>query len=333
MGYQDLIDAVNDGRISVNEILDAIELAGGVNKRLLASKLLGVDPGVIIQEMFMGYKQRKQRKQLYSEDNTIPTTLIKMYYELGDRIPFESLKSSFVSRYIKNECKLEDVHSADEVEGMRAMYEFIHSSDCDFMFDVWTLKFIHQSLYSTTPHPEFGGEFRTWDVYLPGTGTELTEWSMIRPELKRLDPEIQELVASAENVMFSEDADLLLDYLDKAVVIGCKLIKIHPFGDGNGRAVRGFTNKLLEYAGLPPIYIKENERTEYHKAMNKANNEGDYTDIKNFYRYKVCDSIVELDINPRVRKQMNGTPEYGPYPDEKGQVKVKVNNLPKKNDD
>ena len=67
--------------------------------------------------------------------------------------------------------------------------------------------------------------------------------------------------------------------------------------------------------------------------MNKAKNEGDYTEIKNFYRYKVCDSIVELDINPRVRKQMNGTPEYGPYPDEKGQVKVKVNNLPKKNDD
>ena len=39
---------------------------------------------------------------------------------------------------------------------------------------------------------------------------------------------------------------------------------------------------------------------EYHKAMNLANNEGDFTDIKNFYRYKVCDSIVELDINERV---------------------------------
>ena len=65
-------------------------------------------------------------------------------------------------------------------------------------------------------------------------------------------------------------------------------------------------NKLLEAAGLPPVYIKANERTEYHKAMNKANNEGDYTDIKNFYHYKVCDSIVELDINPRIRRQMAG---------------------------
>ena len=46
-------------------------------------------------------------------------------------------------------------------------------------------------------------------------------------------------------------------------------------------------NKLLEAAGLPPVYIKVNERTEYHKAMNKANNEGDYKDIKNFYHYNV----------------------------------------------
>ena len=59
-------------------------------------------------------------------------------------------------------------------------------------------------------------------------------------------------------------------------------------------------------AGLPPVYIKANERTEYHKAMNKANNEGDYADIKNLYYYKVCDFIVELDINPRVRRQING---------------------------
>ena len=39
------------------------------------------------------------------------------------------------------------------------------------------------------------------------------------------------------------------------------------------------------------------------KAMNKALLEDDYSDIKNFYRYKVCDSIVELDINDRVSER------------------------------
>ena len=125
-------------------------------------------------------------------------------------------------------------------------------------------------------------------------------------ELNKLDKDIVGLVEIAPDIKDSADAELLLAYLDECVTISCKLIKIHPFGDGNGRAVRGFTNKMLEYVGLPPIYIKANERTEYHKAMNKANNDGDYTDIKNFYRYKVCDSIVELDINPRLRRQING---------------------------
>ena len=39
--------------------------------------------------------------------------------------------------------------------------------------------------------------------------------------------------------------------------------------------------------------------------MNKANNEGNYDYIKGFYRYKVCDSIIELDINNRIKKQDN----------------------------
>ena len=72
-----------------------------------------------------------------------------------------------------------------------------------------------------------------------------------------------------------------------------------------GRTIRGFINKLFEDVGLPPIYIKANERTEYHLAMNKANNEGNYDYIKGFYRYKVCDSIIELDINNRIKKQDN----------------------------
>ena len=96
------------------------------------------------------------------------------------------------------------------------------------------------------------------------------------------------------------DTNELFKFMDEVVKLKCDLILIHPFADGNGRCVRGFINKILEYAGLPPIYIKENERTEYHKAMNKANTEGDYKDINTFYRYKVCDSIVELDINQRI---------------------------------
>ena len=37
--------------------------------------------------------------------------------------------------------------------------------------------------------------------------------------------------------------------------------------------------------------------------MNKANNDDDYTSITNFYLYKICDSIIELDINERMKAE------------------------------
>jgi len=269
--------------------------------------LIGVDMMFLIRESFLGYKYRKYNHQLYSGDSSIPTTLIRMYYGLNpDEIVFNKLKSSFISRYVLNESKLEgvndrDIHGQEEIAGFQKMYEYIHSDEIEYMFNVYTLKDLHKKLFSCTPHPECAGNFRNWDVYLPGTGNELAEWSMIRPRLNELDKTVQYLREYGKEVRNSNDIDALLDYLDKCVELNCQLIKVHPFGDGNGRTVRGFINKLLEDAGLPPIYIQSTERTEYHKAMNKANNEGDYEDIKNFYRYKVCDSIIELDINDRVR--------------------------------
>ena len=89
-----------------------------------------------------------------------------MYYGLGDRANFETLKNSFVSRYIKNESKLEGVHSPEEIEGLRVMYEYIHSDDIDYMFNVFTLKELHEKLYSKTAYPEFGGDFRRSDAYI-----------------------------------------------------------------------------------------------------------------------------------------------------------------------
>ena len=311
MSQKELLESLKSGQIDVEDVIEAVMKVGSAEKRVLAAKILGVDPNRVIQEMFMGYKQRKQRKQLYGVDENIPNDLIGLYYELGDRMPFDSLKNAFVSRYITQESRLEEVHSPEEIEGLRAMYEYIHSSESDYMFNIYTLKELHEKLYSKAPFPEFGGTFRRDDVYLPGTGTEIAEWSMIRPMLNEIDRDVLMLWELAPEVKDCEDADIMLDYLDEVVMIGCRIIKVHPFKDGNGRSVRGFMNKMLEAAGLPPVYIKANERTEYHKAMNKANNEGDYTDIKNFYHYKVCDSIVELDINPRVRRQINGEDTTG----------------------
>lgn len=274
--------------------------------------LVGVDSDFIIRESFLGYKHRKREHKLYTDDANIPTKLIKMYYKLSPgRVTFDNMKKAFISKYVSNESKIEgvndtNIHNSIELKGLRKMYEYIHSDDIDYMFDTYTLCELHRQLFSYTEFPEYAGSFRNFDVYLPGTGTELSEWCMIRPALKEIDKEVQELRRIAPIIRSNNDTEALIEYLDRCVVVGCRLIKVHPFSDGNGRTIRGFVNKLFEDIGLPPIYIKTNERYEYHVAMNKANNEGDYSEIKAFYKYKVCDSIIELDINERVKEDSKG---------------------------
>mgnify|MGYP002597370900 CR=1 FL=1 len=295
--------------IYLNELYDAMEygfIKKDTEKLIKDLNSAGIDINFIIQESFLGYKYRKKVNKLYEEKAETPTKLIKMYYSLAPgKVEFDKMKKAFITKYINNESELEGTHNSIEIKGLKAMYEYIHSDDVNYLFDVYTLKDLNAKLFSFTEYPEYAGDFRRFDVYLPGTGTELSEWSMIRPELKKIDIEIQKLLEDAKELNTNFSTDKLLEYLDNCVVIGCKLIKVHPFDDGNGRTIRGFINKLFEDVGLPPIYIKANERTEYHLAMNKANNEGNYDYIKGFYRYKVCDSIIELDINNRIKKQDN----------------------------
>ena len=93
--------------------------------------------------------------------------------------------------------------------------------------------------------------------------------------------------------------ETLLKYINDCVILKCKLIKIHPFRDGNGRAVRAFINLLFKLANIPPIYIENKEKYKYQEAMNNALCLGDYKDIIDFYYFKICDSIMALDVDAK----------------------------------
>ncbi len=283
-----------------------------MEKRLLLYLLQQnqLDVPFMIQEAFVAYKYRKRNNRLYESDAIVPTKLIRVYYGLNPgEIEFDGMKKNFIKKYVLNESKIEgvndeDIHGQEEIMGLADMYEYLHSEECEKYFSVYTLKDLHRKLFSHCEFPEYGGTYRNQDVYLIGSKVGLCDYSMIQTELYKLSPRIDWLHDYSKEVKESGDVDKMLDYLDQVVELKCELIKIHPFGDGNGRTVRAFINKLLEDGGLPPIYIKANERTEYHQAMNKANGEyPDFNDIKAFYRYKVCDSILELDINERLREQ------------------------------
>lgn len=319
------LNAIASGPFKKVETTDDKKTTTDYEKKVIQHVLerAGVDIPFIIQESFLGYKYRKMKKKLSVEDASLPTKLIKMYYSLNPgEVEFNNLKKSFISKYAKNESELEGVndetiHGKEEILGLGDMYEYIHSDEIEEDFNIYSLKELHRKLYSHTPYPECAGHFRNFDAYLPGTGIGLYEWSRIHEEIYRVSPIVDALRDYAKAIKDDDNVDELLEYLDKCVELKVELIRIHPFGDGNGRTVRGFINKMLEDVKLPPIYIKSNERTEYHTAMNKALLEGDYSLIKSFYRYKICDSIIELDINKRVKTEMK----------EQGKQKEKIDDL------
>lgn len=260
-----------------------------------------------IELLFEGYMNRKKEKRLFEDSTKIPEIIMLTYYTCIKEPIFsniyEEFKNKYISeknfkeRYLYNENKLEDVHTKEEQQGLRLVYDYIQKKNNFDDVSIYTLSDIHQILYSKAPHPEFGGKYRTDERYLPNSGIDVLSPSLIVHEMNVLGREINDLIEEGKRLGKENDPQNLLEYIDKCIEIKCKLIKIHPFGDGNGRSIRAFINLLFRMANIPPIYIENKERDKYGDAMQLAVGDNDLTKIKQFYYYKICDSIISLDIN------------------------------------
>ena len=268
---------------------------------------MDIDVNSIILNAFDSYKKHGRNHD--ENMDLLVTNLIKLYYDLGYKdIHFDNMKKSFVRKYILNESKIEGVndltlHGREEIEGLKNMYEYMHSDEIEDRFNIFTIKALHERLFSCTPYPEFGGNFRNTFAYLRGAKTNICDWRYIYPSLLELNEYVAKLRELSPLVKEAHYSIGILRYLDKCAELSCRIIKIHPFVDGNGRTVRCFINKLMEDAALPSVYLKTQDRERYLSAMQKGMDEEDYSDINIFYRYKVCDSILELDINDKLKER------------------------------
>ena len=246
---------------------------------------------VFLYEIF--YKYIQKYKDDYKRDKYLPQNLIKIYYYLTDNIEFDLLKGSFIKKYINNENEVESVHQKWERKGLKEMYKYIHEYDINKM-DIYTILELHEQLYKYAPCKEFGGHFRNSDAHINNSQANLMEWSLIRYEILKLKPYTNDLIERGKSLKGTTDFNKLFKYIEECVILNADLIRIHPFYDGNGRCIRGFTNMFFELANIPPIYILASEKEKYKKTIKKTD-EGIYDDLINFYYYKICDSIIELE--------------------------------------
>ncbi|MBU0980997.1 MAG: Fic family protein [Nanoarchaeota archaeon] len=63
-----------------------------------------------------------------------------------------------------------------------------------------------------------------------------------------------------------------------------RFVKIHPFGDGNGRIARLIMNFILNARGYPVLIIEFNKRTSYYKSLRRADKKTEWEFLKYHYR-------------------------------------------------
>lgn len=109
---------------------------------------------------------------------------------------------------------------------------------------------------------EFAGRYRNGQVRILGA-------NFIPPNFVKVSQLMKELVA------YTNHNPERLDNVELVARFHHKFVWIHPFFDGNGRTARLLMNLLFLKLGYPPAIILKNNRQQYYRSLNQANN-GDY---------------------------------------------------------
>jgi len=254
-------------------------------------------------DWFNNYQKRKEEGTILTKHDWIPGALLTMYCQNPGKISFDDIYQSFKEKYVYNENEVEDVHNKEEHAGLGKVYDYIQSNEWRNLNSIYVLLILHQKLYSQMPNPAFGGKFRNVSAYLSKSDITTCEPVQIPRAVAELDKEYQELDRLAKEINEEGNYFDLTDYIDRCVALKTKLVHIHPFPDGNGRSCRALLNILFKKVQLPPVYVQPEEKKEYIIAMDKAIRKEDHSAINHFYYYKICESIVELDIKERKNKE------------------------------
>lgn len=142
-------------------------------------------------------------------------------------------------------------------------------------------------VWDVAPHPEAGpdegpGSFRRHNIHRFPGGMQPPDWQQV-PVL------IADWVKRASGLR----SDHRLP--EGLAAVHADFERIHPFLDGNGRTGRLLTNLLLVRLGYPPAIIRKAERTQYLKALRRAD-AGDVAPLGEFLARSIIDILMRFIV-------------------------------------
>ncbi len=126
------------------------------------------------------------------------------------------------------------------------------------------------------------GALRSWRT----SNVSLRGWRHVPPNHRKL----RDLLAGLEQYAARADVRRAV----RAFVIHLEFVTIHPFLDGNGRLGRLLLNLELLRGGLPWVTVREDERTPFFRAIERAQVDGDSREYAKFLWLAVRNARREM---------------------------------------
>ena len=144
--------------------------------------------------------------------------------------------------------------------------------------------------------PVEAGRLRTCQVYVG---------RHVPPHHQELQRHLEELVG-----WLNSEAALRLHPVEYAALTHYRLVDMLPFRYGNGRTARLLMNMALTQSRYPPITIRKEQRVEYFRALDTANQ----GDVRPFIRFIAKCTEITLDSLLLVTSEHPGAPRDRPRP-------------------
>ncbi len=188
---------------------------------------------------------------------------------------------------IKGKSLREHFEAKNHEKALEHLYTLVHEN---YTLNSKDILAIHSYILRTI-EDDFAGRIRNAGVRISGA-------NFTPPNAQKVSKLLEELIT------FILQNPLHLNTVELATIFHHKFVWIHPFFDGNGRAVRLVMNLLLLKEGYTPAIILRNDRKKYYAALNAAN-KGNYNKLM----LLMCQA-VERTLNIYLNALPDSTSEY-----------------------